>query len=70
CTAPPPRPPRSRHHPTPLCLAGFPPLALWAAKDLLLADPLPRDPGLYATGLAAAALAAVYGTEALWALVL
>ncbi|MEY6567478.1 proton-conducting transporter membrane subunit, partial [Streptomyces sp. PGLac3x] len=43
-----------------LCLAGFPPLALWAAKDLLLAAALARDPWLYATGLAAATLAAVY----------
>ncbi|MGV9657121.1 proton-conducting transporter transmembrane domain-containing protein [Streptomyces koyangensis] len=49
-----------------LCLAGFPPLALWAAKDLLLAAALTRDPWLYATGLAAATLAAVYSTKALW----
>ncbi|MGW4375344.1 proton-conducting transporter transmembrane domain-containing protein [Streptomyces albidoflavus] len=49
-----------------LCLAGFPPLALWAAKDLLLAAALARDPWLYATGLAAATLAAVYSAKALW----
>ncbi|MHC8564524.1 proton-conducting transporter transmembrane domain-containing protein [Streptomyces albidoflavus] len=49
-----------------LCLAGFPPLALWAAKDLLLAAALTRDPRLYATGLAAATLAAVYSAKALW----
>ncbi|MFI2669332.1 proton-conducting transporter membrane subunit [Streptomyces albidoflavus] len=49
-----------------LCLAGFPPLALWAAKDLLLAAALTRDPWLYATGLAAATLAAVYSAKALW----
>ncbi|WPR54338.1 proton-conducting transporter membrane subunit [Streptomyces sp. S399] len=49
-----------------LCLAGLPPLALWAAKDVLLAAALTRDPWLYATGLAGAALAAVYSTKALW----
>ncbi|PJT50432.1 NADH-quinone oxidoreductase subunit M, partial [Streptomyces albidoflavus] len=49
-----------------LCLAGFPPLALWAAKDLLLAAALTRDPWLYATGLTAATLAAVYSAKALW----
>lgn len=49
-----------------LCLAGFPPLALWAAKDVLLAAALTRGPWLYAAGLAAATLAAVYSTKALW----
>lgn len=49
-----------------LTLAGLPPLALWAAKDVLLAAALDRDPWLYAAGLAAAGLSAVYCAKALW----
>ncbi|GAA0491480.1 NADH-quinone oxidoreductase subunit L [Streptomyces olivaceiscleroticus] len=49
-----------------LGLAGVPPLSLWAAKDVLLAAALERSAGLYAVGLAAAALSAVYSAKALW----
>lgn len=47
-------------------LAGLPPLSLWAAKDVLLADALESNPWLYAAGLAAALLSAVYSAKALW----
>ncbi|MFD5318866.1 NADH-quinone oxidoreductase subunit L [Streptomyces sp. NPDC127098] len=47
-------------------LAGLPPLALWAAKDVLLAAALADSPWLYAAGLVATALAAGYGARALW----
>lgn len=47
-------------------LAGLPPLSLWAAKDVLLAGALEASPWLYATGLAAALLSAVYSAKALW----
>ncbi|AZM49810.1 hypothetical protein DMB38_32115 [Streptomyces sp. WAC 06738] len=49
-----------------LSLAGVPPLSLWAAKDLLLAGALERSPALYAAGLAAAVVSAVYAVKALW----
>ncbi|MFI1825809.1 proton-conducting transporter membrane subunit [Streptomyces sp. NPDC020412] len=49
-----------------LTLAGLPPLALWAAKDLVLAAAAQHGPWLYATGLAAAVVSAVYATRALW----
>ncbi|MFC8662796.1 NADH-quinone oxidoreductase subunit L [Streptomyces sp. NPDC057199] len=64
----------ARHHRTvgtaftvaALSLAGLPPLSLWAAKDVLLAGALERSPWLYAAGLAAALLSAVYSAKALW----
>ncbi|WP_026220408.1 proton-conducting transporter transmembrane domain-containing protein [Wenjunlia vitaminophila] len=49
-----------------LTLAGLPPLALWSAKDLLLAGALAQNVGLYAVGLAAATLSAGYAAKALW----
>jgi NADH-quinone oxidoreductase subunit L len=49
-----------------LALAGVPPLALWAAKDVLLAGALEESAGLYAVGLAAAVISAVYSVKALW----
>ncbi|MFG3120090.1 NADH-quinone oxidoreductase subunit L [Streptomyces sp. NPDC048197] len=49
-----------------LTLAGLPPLSLWAAKDEILAAARAESPGLYAVGLAAAAVAAVYSVKALW----
>lgn len=49
-----------------LGLAGVPPLSLWAAKDLLLAGALEYGPVLYAAGLAAAVVSAVYAVKALW----
>ncbi|MEU3253406.1 proton-conducting transporter membrane subunit [Streptomyces sp. NPDC006997] len=49
-----------------LTLAGVPPLALWAAKDVLLAAALERGPWLYAVGLAGAVVSAAYSVKALW----
>lgn len=49
-----------------LALAGVPPLALWAAKDVLLAGALEDTAALYVTGLAAAVISAVYSAKALW----
>ncbi|MEU2996275.1 proton-conducting transporter membrane subunit [Streptomyces sp. NPDC006995] len=49
-----------------LTLAGLPPLSLWAAKDEVLAAARTEGPGLYAVGLAAAAVAAVYSVKAVW----
>lgn len=49
-----------------LSLAGLPPLSLWAAKDVLLAGALAHTPWLYAMGLAAAILSAVYSARMLW----
>ncbi|MBC9729218.1 proton-conducting transporter membrane subunit [Streptomyces sp. TRM68367] len=49
-----------------LALAGLPPLSLWATKDEVLTAAYHRSGGLYAVGLAAAAVAAVYSTKALW----
>jgi NADH:ubiquinone oxidoreductase subunit 5 (subunit L)/multisubunit Na+/H+ antiporter MnhA subunit len=47
-------------------LAGVPPLSLWATKDLVLSAALDHGPALYAAGLAAALLSAVYSTKAVW----
>ncbi|MEU1892859.1 NADH-quinone oxidoreductase subunit 5 family protein [Streptomyces pristinaespiralis] len=49
-----------------LTLAGVPPMSLWAAKDVLLAAALEESPVLYAVGLAAAVISAVYAVKALW----
>lgn len=49
-----------------LTLAGVPPLSLWAAKDVLLAAALEDSVWLYASGLAAAVVSAVYSVKALW----
>ncbi|MER6913607.1 proton-conducting transporter membrane subunit [Streptomyces sp. NPDC000594] len=49
-----------------LSLAGLPPLSLWAAKDVLLAGVLETGAWLYAAGLAAAVLSAVYSVRILW----
>ncbi|MCW5252342.1 NADH-quinone oxidoreductase subunit L [Streptomyces sp. SHP 1-2] len=49
-----------------LTLAGLPPLSLWAAKDEVLAAARAENTGLYAVGLAAAAVSAVYSVKALW----
>ncbi|MFF0204834.1 NADH-quinone oxidoreductase subunit L [Streptomyces sp. NPDC005017] len=49
-----------------LSLAGIPPLALWAAKDVLLAGALEDSTALYAVGLAAAVISAAYSAKALW----
>lgn len=48
-----------------LTLAGLPPLSIWAAKDQVLAAALSRSPGLYAVGLAAAAVSGLYAGKAL-----
>jgi NADH:ubiquinone oxidoreductase subunit 5 (subunit L)/multisubunit Na+/H+ antiporter MnhA subunit len=48
-----------------LALAGIPPLSLWVTKDAVLGSVLKESPGLYAIGLAAAALSAVYAGKAL-----
>ncbi|MBT2444353.1 NADH-quinone oxidoreductase subunit L [Streptomyces sp. ISL-36] len=49
-----------------LALAGVPPLALWASKDVLLAGALETGPGLYAAGLVGSVISAVYSGKALW----
>lgn len=49
-----------------LALAGVPPLALWAAKDVLLAGALEDDTALYVVGLAGAVISAVYSVKVLW----
>jgi NADH:ubiquinone oxidoreductase subunit 5 (subunit L)/multisubunit Na+/H+ antiporter MnhA subunit len=49
-----------------LTLAGLPPLSLWAVKDEVLAAAYNDNGALYAVGLAAAALSAVYSVKALW----
>ena len=51
-----------------LALAGIAPLSLWATKDAVLAAALEASPWLYAAGLLAAALSAVYAGKALWAI--
>ncbi|MFC4034801.1 NADH-quinone oxidoreductase subunit L [Streptomyces polygonati] len=49
-----------------LTLAGLPPLSLWATKDEVLAAAHQQRTALYAVGLAAGALSAVYSVKALW----
>ncbi|KPC71793.1 proton-conducting transporter membrane subunit [Streptomyces sp. NPDC006349] len=49
-----------------LTLAGMPPLSLWAAKDEVLAAARAEGTSLYAVGLAAAAVSAVYSVKAVW----
>ncbi|MEW2609785.1 proton-conducting transporter membrane subunit [Streptomyces sp. NPDC047880] len=49
-----------------LALAGVPPLALWAAKDVLLAGALEDNVTLYLVGLAGAVISAIYSAKALW----
>ncbi|MEU0022690.1 proton-conducting transporter membrane subunit [Streptomyces rochei] len=49
-----------------LALAGVPPFALWAAKDVLLAGALEDNAALYIVGLAGAVISAVYSAKALW----
>lgn len=48
-----------------LALAGLPPLSLWATKDEVLAAAADKSIALYAVGLAAAAVSAVYAGKAL-----
>ena len=48
-----------------LALAGIPPLSLWVTKDAVLASALDDSAVLFAVGLAAAALSAVYAGKAL-----
>lgn len=47
-----------------LALAGLPPLSLWATKDEVLAVALDTSPALYAVGLVAAGLSAIYAVRA------
>src|SRR5262249_58828621 len=49
-----------------LVLAGLPPGSLWVSKDQVLAAALHQSAALYATGLAAAAVASVYSIKAVW----
>jgi NADH:ubiquinone oxidoreductase subunit 5 (subunit L)/multisubunit Na+/H+ antiporter MnhA subunit len=49
-----------------LTLAGLPPLSLWATKDEVLAAAYERGTPLYAVGLTAAAVSALYSVKALW----
>ncbi len=49
-----------------VALAGLPPASLWVTKDEVLAAVLRHGPALYATGLAAAVVSAVYAIKALW----
>jgi NADH:ubiquinone oxidoreductase subunit 5 (subunit L)/multisubunit Na+/H+ antiporter MnhA subunit len=49
-----------------VALAGLPPASLWVTKDAVLAAALRAGPALYVTGLAAAAVSAVYAMKALW----
>ncbi|MBC9725044.1 NADH-quinone oxidoreductase subunit L [Streptomyces sp. TRM68367] len=49
-----------------LALAGLAPLSLWATKDEVLAAAYQQSTVLYAVGLAAAAVSAVYSVKALW----
>lgn len=46
-------------------LAGIPPLSMWVTKDAVLASALKAGPALYAAGLAAAVVSAVYSIKAL-----
>ncbi len=47
-------------------LAGLPPLSLWVTKDAVLAAAGEQSGALYAVGLAAAAVSAVYSVKAVW----
>ena len=47
-------------------LAGLPPGSLWVTKDEVLAAALHYNPALYAVGLAAAVVSAVYSAKAAW----
>jgi NADH:ubiquinone oxidoreductase subunit 5 (subunit L)/multisubunit Na+/H+ antiporter MnhA subunit len=47
-------------------LAGLPPLSLWVTKDLVLAAALEESIALYAVGLAAAVVSAIYSAKAVW----
>jgi NADH:ubiquinone oxidoreductase subunit 5 (subunit L)/multisubunit Na+/H+ antiporter MnhA subunit len=47
-------------------LAGLPPGSLWVSKDELLAAALHTSPVLYAAGLAAAVVSAIYSAKAAW----
>jgi NADH-quinone oxidoreductase subunit L len=47
-------------------LAGLPPMSLWLTKDVVLAAALDRSAELYATGMAASVLSAVYCAKAVW----
>ena len=47
-------------------LAGLPPGSLWVTKDEVLAAALHVSPALYAVGLAAAVVSAVYSAKAAW----
>ena len=47
-------------------LAGLPPASLWLSKDELLAAVLHRSTALYAAGLAAAVISAVYSAKVAW----
>ena len=47
-------------------LAGLPPGSLWVSKDEVLAAALHTSPALYAMGLAAAVVSAVYSAKAAW----
>ena len=49
-----------------VALAGLSPASLWVTKDEVLAAALRHGPALYATGLAAAVVSAVYAIKALW----
>lgn len=49
-----------------VALAGLPPASLWVTKDEVLAAALRHGSALYATGLAAAVVSAVYSIKALW----
>lgn len=47
-------------------LAGLPPLALWVGKDAVLAAALEHSAALYAAGLVAAVVSAIYSAKAVW----
>jgi len=49
-----------------VALAGLPPASLWVTKDEVLAAALHQGAALYATGLAAGVVSAVYSIKALW----
>jgi NADH-quinone oxidoreductase subunit L len=47
-------------------LAGLPPLSLWVTKDAVLAAALEHGVALYAAGMAAAVVSAIYSAKAVW----